>query len=302
VELWIPITVAAAFMQNLRTALQRHLKGALSTGGATSARFLYAVPLACLYVIGLARILDAPLPVPNGEFLFHGAAGGIAQILATALLVSLFSFRNFAVGNAYAKTETVQSAIFGVVILGETVSPSASVAIGVSVLGVFAITFARSREELSTVLGSLANRPALMGLAAGALFGVSAVEYRAAALALGGDGFLMQAAFTLACVTAWQSLLMVIYLAMREPGQLGRVFRSWRITGLVGLFGMLGSACWFTAMTIQNVAYVRALGQIELVFTFIASYVFFHERTNRTEFIGILLIVAGILILLVGRA
>ena len=55
---------------------------------------------------------------------------------------------------------------------------------------------------------------------------------------------------------------------------------------------------WFTAMTIQNVAYVRALGQIELVFTFIASTVFFKEKSTGTEIVGIVLIVVGILLLL----
>ena len=67
-----------------------------------------------------------------------------------------------------------------------------------------------------------------------------------------------------------------------------------------GLAGMLGSVGWFTAMTIQNAAYVRALGQIELVFTFIAAQVVFRERSTRLELGGIVLIVAGILILLLG--
>ena len=60
----------------------------------------------------------------------------------------------------------------------------------------------------------------------------------------------------------------------------------------------LASAGWFTAMTIQNAAYVRALGQIELVFTFAAAVFFFHERPTRTEVIGILLVIGGILLLL----
>ena len=40
-----------------------------------------------------------------------------------------------------------------------------------------------------------------------------------------------------------------------------------------------------------------ALGQIELVFTFIASIFFFKEKTSPMEFFGILLVVAAILIL-----
>lgn len=299
-ELWIPITIGAAFMQNLRTALQKHLKAALSTSGATSARFFYAVPFAFLYVWALTGLLDAPLPAANPAFLLHAAIGGITQILATALLVALFSLRNFAVGTAYSKTETVQSAIFGILILGERVSLPATAAILISIAGVFAITLARTRTGAGSLLTALADRAAWIGLASGALFGVSAVEYRAAALALGDAPFLLRAGFTLACVLVWQSLLMALYMRLREPGELARVFRSWRVTGLVGLTGMIGSVGWFTAMTIQNVAYVRALGQIELVFTFIASYFFFHERANRAEVGGIALIVVGILVLLLA--
>ena len=61
------------------------------------------------------------------------------------------------------------------------------------------------------------------------------------------------------------------------------------------------SACWFTAMTIQNAAYVRALGQVELIFTFIVSAVFFRERATGLEIAGILLTVAGIICLLIFR-
>jgi drug/metabolite transporter (DMT)-like permease len=145
------------------------------------------------------------------------------------------------------------------------------------------------------------NRTEVIGIASGAFFGISAVSYRAAALSLGGEGFLMQAAFTLACVTLFQTLVMAIYMRLREPGQVTAVWRSWRVSGLVGLSGMLASACWFTAMTIQNAAYVRALGQIELLFTFAAGHFFFRERSNALELTGIGLVIAGILILLLFR-
>ena len=111
----------------------------------------------------------------------------------------------------------------------------------------------------------------------------------------------MQAAFTLAAVTVMQTLGMSLWLAVREPGELARVLRAWPVAGLVGLSGMIASACWFTAMTIQNAAYVRALGQLELVFTFAASVLFFGERSNRIEVLGILLVVAGISVLLLWR-
>jgi drug/metabolite transporter (DMT)-like permease len=296
-ELWIPITIGAAFCQNLRSALQKHLKARLSTTGATFARFAYAAPLAVLYAAGLALLAGFEVPGPNPTFLAYALVGGLAQIAATALLVHLFSFRNFAVGTTYSKTETVQTAIFGILLLGDPLRLGAALAILVSLIGVLAIAAAQTRISFTSLILSLTEKTALIGIASGTFFGISAVSYRGASLALDDVGFVMRAAFTLACVTVFQSLVMVVYMRWREPGQLSAVFRSFRVSGWVGLSGMLASAGWFTAMTIQNAAYVRALGQIELVFTFIASTLFFRERTTPIELFGILLVISGILVL-----
>jgi drug/metabolite transporter (DMT)-like permease len=297
-ELWIPVTIFAAFMQNVRSALQKHLKGQLSTSGATASRFLYAFPLAILYVAILHLGFDMAIPEPNARFAIFGAIGGVAQIMATALLVYLFGLRNFAVGTTYSKTETIQTALFGIIILGDPLSNEAFGAILISLTGVIAISVAKQTGGIKTVFTSLLEKPALIGIASGACFGISAVSYRASSLSLGDESFVIRAAFTLACVTVMQSVIMAIYIRVREPGQLTQILRTWRVSSIVGLSGMLGSVGWFTAMTIQNAAYVRALGQVELVFTFIASYFIFKEKTNRTEFIGILLVASGILILL----
>ena len=57
-ELWIPITIFAAFMQNLRSSLQKYLKGQLSTSGATFSRFAYAAPLALQSVKAVLRAIE----------------------------------------------------------------------------------------------------------------------------------------------------------------------------------------------------------------------------------------------------
>jgi len=297
-ELWVPITIFAAFCQNMRSALQKHLRGRLSTSGATFSRFFYAVPFAALYATGLAVLAGYPMPQPNGAFFGYALLGGLTQIIATALLLYLFGFRNFAVGTTYSKTETVQTAIFGIVILGDPIGLGASIAILVSLVGVMAISVATTDIRARNLLQSLTEKTALIGIASGAFFGISAVSYRGASLSLGGEGFLMQAAFTLACVTVFQTLVMAVYMRLREPGQVTAVFRAWRVSAWAGITGMIASACWFTAMTIQNAAYVRALGQVELLFTFAASIFLFHERPNRFEVTGIALVVAGILLLL----
>lgn len=296
-ELWIPITIAAAFFQNLRSALQKHLKGRLSTGGATYSRFCFAVPFALLYLTVLVEGFGFELPTPNARFILFGMLGGLAQIAATFLLVHLFSLRNFAVGNAYSKTETVQTALFGIVLLGDPISLGVAVAIVIALCGVVALSAGQGHFRLRTLFSGSVEMPALLGIFSGTLFGVSAVSYRAASLSLGGEGFLVQASFTLACVTVFQTLFMGGFLRVREPGEIGRVFGAWRVAGWVGLSGMLASAGWFTAMTLENAAFVRAVGQIELVFTFVAGALFFGERTSRIELVGIALILVGIVAL-----
>jgi len=297
-EAWIAITITAAFLQNLRSALQKHLQGSLGTTGASFVRFGFGFPLAIAYVLGLHSFAGYAFPVVNGAFMFWAVLGGLAQIFATILLVYLFSLRNFAVGTAYSKTEPVQAAIFGLILLGERLTPGAIAAIIVGVVGVMMISVARMPLSWRNLMVALTGRTALIGIASGAVFGISAVAYRSASLSLDGPNAVMQAAMTLACVTTFQTVFMLIWMIIKDKSEIGRVARSWRSSALVGLAGVTGSACWFTAMTLQQVAYVRALGQIELVFTFMASIFLFRERINRMETAGCLLIVTGILLLL----
>jgi drug/metabolite transporter (DMT)-like permease len=179
-ELWIPLAVAAAFFQNLRSALQKRLRDRLSVWGATAARFVFAAPLAlAVCAVLLAARGEAP-PAPNPAFLAYAVAGGLAQILATGLLVHLFSFRNFTVAGALTKTEPVQTAVLGVALLGDRLSWAATGAILVSLAGVLLISTPPGRARGEPWL----DRRAGLGIAAGGLFGLSAVAYRGATLAL----------------------------------------------------------------------------------------------------------------------
>ena len=299
-ELWIPVTIAAAFFQNLRSALQRHLKGRLSTAGAAYVRFLYAWPLALLYVWGLAGWGGLALPAPSAVFLAYCLLGAVSQILFTVFLLWMFSFRNFAVGTTFSKLEVVQVAILGALILGDRLPAVAVVAIAVSALGVIALSLGQTKITVRTLLAGLLDKPTLIGLACAAFLGGSVVFFRGASLSLGHDSVPMAAAYTLAVSLALQTVLMGLYLAWREPSELGRVLREWRWAGAVGVAGVLASIGWFTAFTLQNAAYVRALGQVELVFTFVATAAVFRERVDWRETLGILLVAAGILLLVLA--
>ena len=169
------------------------------------------MPFALAYPLLLTLGTDAALPMPNARFVFFAAAGGVSQAVGTALLVYLFSLRNFAAGVAYSKTEVVQTALFSLVILGEMVTATGAVAIVVSLVGVVLISLQRDTERVhdaarDTSRPAWTGRAALVGLASGGLLGLSAVCYRAGALALADGGVLMRAAFTLAFTVVLQTV------------------------------------------------------------------------------------------------
>jgi len=299
-ELWIPLTIGAAFFQNIRSALQKHLSGKLSTLGAAYVRFLYALPIALIYLIGLAAYTDKPLPDISSQFLLYAVLGGICQIIFTVFLLWLFSFRNFAVGTTLSKLETIMVAIFGLLLLGDTLTSAVVIAISVSALGLIVLSVGQSKLSVANALTGLGQKSTLIGLGCAAWLGLSVVLFRAAALSLQHDQFLIAAAYTLFIVLVIQTLVMGISLALRDFEEFKKVFIYWRPACLVGISGGVASIGWFSAFTLQNASHVRALGQIELVFTFIVTLFWFREKVGRAEVLGIALIMGSIIILLLG--
>ena len=297
-ELWIPITIAAAFLQNLRSAAQKHLKAVMGTTGATFVRFGFGFPFALIFVAVLHWFVGYELPTLNGAFFGWALLGALGQIAATFLLIHLFSFRNFAVGTAYSRTEPAQAALFALVFLGERASLGAVAAIAISVVGVMLISVAHVAVSLRSMLASTVSRNALIGLASGTAFGISAVAYRAASLALGGPNFVMQAAVTLAFVISFQTVIMLAWMIWRDRAEIGRIAKAWKPSLFTGFVGASASFGWFAAMTLQQAAVVKSLAQIEMLFTFAATVFFFKEKINRLEVAGCALIVGGILVLL----
>lgn len=290
-EIWVFITIAAAFFQNLRSALQKSLKSKLSTWGATGARFVFAAPLALLLLLAVIATTDQAVPELSLAFFVFGILGGISQILATGLLIHLFSFKNFTVATAFTKTEPIQVAIFGIIILGDQISMAGTMAILASLIGVGLISLPKDRLKGE----SFFDRKALIGIASGALFGLSAVAYRGASLSLLDGDVSMRAITTLAFVTSFQALVILIWIAVKEAGQVTLLMKNWRMSSLVGLTGMLGSLAWITAFTMENAAHVRVVGQIEIVFMVIVSVFVFKERILAREMMGLVMVTAGII-------
>lgn len=284
-ELWIAITITAAFLQNLRSMLQKHLKARLSSLGATAIRFFFAMPLAW----GLWAWLGEGTVFPARFYMFTGLAA-ISQIIGTLLLLYLFGLKNFAVGSTLARTEAVQTAIIGFVLLGDRVSSWAMVGILISLVGVVLIA---GKLRLAAIEAKSVG----IGLASGTSFAIASVLYRAATQTLESGGPAAHGAAVLLVATSFQSVLLLAWFLIKDRPQLREIFTNWRLGALVGLTGGLASLGWFTAFSLQNAAYVKAVAQVEILFTLLASWLFFKETIHRIELLGIALIASGILLL-----
>jgi len=291
--LWMPITVGAALAQTLRNAAQRHLTAELGTLGATLVRFLYGLPFAIVWLLFMRDQASGAPPVIQLSFLAWVTLGATTQIFATALLLRTMEDRSFALGVAYSKTEVVQVAVIGFILLGDPVSLPVAVAVIVATTGVLLISVPAGKRSLGLFLRGWTSRTALLGLASGTMFALSAAGYRGAALSL-DTAPALEAAYTLVAAQALQTVLLGGWLALRNLAVVVKVIRAWRVSLFAGFMGALASGLWFTAFALESAVHVRTVGLVELLFSYIVSQKLFRESLGWSELAGIALLALGI--------
>lgn len=301
--LWIGITVAAALFQNIRTTMQQKIRHVLSVDGANFIRYLYGAPLALGMLAALVFAIGRHVPALSLPFFALVTLAGVAQIVATSLMIHAFSLRNYAVGTVYSKTETLFVALYATFIASEPLRFGSWIGILICLGGVAILSVRGSFANIRRVLADLTHKGAVYGILSGLFFAVAAGTIRQASKLLpGGDeDFIIRGITVLACMNTIQIVLMAAYLSVRDRPQIGKVWINWRSSTWVGIFSVLGSAGWALAMTLENAALVRAVGQIELVFTFVASHVVLKERPSAGEWIGSALVISGVVLILIVR-
>jgi drug/metabolite transporter (DMT)-like permease len=291
--LWAGFTVIAAFAQTVRNAMQRELTGSLGTVGATQVRFLFGFPFTLAFIVVLLWTTGAPLPHPGLKFWPWVIDGAVAQIAATALMLATMGERSFVITIAYIKTEPIQVAIFGLIFLGDSVTLPMMVAIVVATAGVVVMSI-----KPGGAIGGV--RPTLLGLASGGMFALSAIGYRGGILSLGLPNFVMAATFTLVVGLAMQAVVLSIYLLLRAPAVLQAIMRAWKPSLFAGFMGALASQFWFLAFALTSAVNVRTLALIEVLFAQLIARFAFGQRTTPREAVGMLLVVAGVVLLILA--
>ncbi|MGO1617038.1 MAG: multidrug transporter [Oceanisphaera sp.] len=292
--LWIPFTLFAAFMQAWRNAFQKQLSQDLGATSVTLARFILAGPIAALYLWGLYYWQPSqPLPhftQTHTGYLFAAYIIGAAvcQIAATALMVRLFQLRNYAVGVGLAKSEAIWAAILGVAFFGTLLSPLGWLGVVIGSLAVGLLS------GLRHVTAHVSPKTLILGVASGLSFALTSLWVREASLLLALD-FPFSAAWVLLLVISLQTLLLVSWLGIRDPASLTGLIKRPTLTALVSITSCLGSIGWFSAMSLESVALVKTLGQIEVLFTLLISTYYFKVKLARQDKWGLALIVMAAL-------
>lgn len=296
-HLWIAIVLVAAALQTARNAGQKYLSGHLSALSAAWIRFVFGLPFALIYLFIVTTNTPFELDVFNVEFLFPCGLAALCQLSGTAFLMILFRLRNFAIGSTYVRTEVVVAAFIGTIFFDEFVSLMGWVAILISVSGVIVFSVIKFNLGKRNSLKNFFDISAGIGLLSGLGFALGSFFIREASLSFEDNNFVLTAAITLVVVLSFQTIGLGLYIMITQPRQFHTIIKLWRPSLFVGFTSAVGSIGWFTAMTIQRIAYVKALAQIEFIFALFVSILFFDEKPTRQEFFGMSLVAIGILVL-----
>lgn len=282
---WILFTLMAAFMQAWRNAFQKQLSTTVDVYGVTLARFIFALPLALIYISCLYHFQPVTDSVHfNLRFAIYVLIAALSQIAATALMVQLFKQKNYAIGVGFAKSEAVLAAIIAVVFLSDHLSLLGWFGVAVGGFAVFLMSKGRGFSEFSV-------QTLCIGIGSGLCFAITSLLVREASLELDNLPFIHRAAWVLLMVIATQCFLLLMYLGIFRRATLWAMWQRIGLTFRVSLCSFLASLGWFSAMSMQSVPIVKTLGQVEIIFSMLISAYFFKEKLARAEHLGIVLVV-----------
>lgn len=251
----------------------------------TLARFIFALPLALIYISCLYHFQPITEAVHfNLRFAIYVLIAALSQIAATALMVQLFKQKNYAIGVGLAKSEAVLAAIIAVVFLSDHLSLLGWFGVAVGGFAVFLMSKGRDFSDFSV-------QTLCIGIGSGLCFAITSLLVREASLELDNLPFIHRAAWVLLMVIGTQCFLLLMYLGIFRRATLWAMWQRIGLTFRVSLCSFLASLGWFSAMSMQSVPIVKTLGQVEIIFSMLISAYFFKEKLARAEHLGIVLVV-----------
>ena len=296
---WIVITIFGAFFQNLRSSIQKKLNANVSTIASTYVRFAFALPFATLlFFIYFRNFEIISVILVQSNFVYYTILASVFQIIFTFILLYLFKFSNFVVGTALSKTEVIQVAIFEYFLLKDKLNIFGVFGIIIATIGVIII----SVKDLKLFFNNFFSKTTLIGLTTGLFLALSVVFFRAAALSLENFSSNFEKAIsTLFFGLVIQTFIITIYLCIFERSEFKKFYDNKFESFLAGFAGFMATMSWFFAFTLIQASFVRALGQVEIFFSYLSSKYLFKEKITISEIVGILIFVSGVAIMLLTK-
>jgi len=296
---WIVTSVLGAFFQNARSSIQKKLNTEMSLMASTYVRFAFSLPiLFVVFFIYFGNFNYFIISVQNSNFITYVILASILQISFTLLFLYLLKFTNFLVGTALSKTEVIQIAFFEFIILKDFLNFYALLGIMISTIGV--IIF--STKDLKNIINGFFSKSTVVGLLCGTLLALSVVFYRGSMefLEFSNKNF-DRALLTLFAATIIQTSLITFYLLLFEITEFKKIKSNIKLSSLAGFFGFSATISWFYSFSLVQAALVRAVGQIELLFSYISSRFMFKEKIRIIEIFGIVIFIFGLILVIFNK-
>ena len=287
---WVFFTLSAVVLQTFRNALQSKLSANMSTSGVTLARFLFAPPIALTYLLLLYAFSNQDIPEFSLKFIFLVLLASLMQIFATSLMVILFKQKNFSVGAGLAKSEALVAGVLGTVFFGSQLTLFGWVGILVGAAAIFVLSGGGRKGQLSL-------KTVIIGLACGTCFALTSLFVREASHLLNVP-FPHSAAWVLVWVLCIQTTLLVSYIAVKNRSTFTALKNNAKMTLATSIISCFGTICWFSAVSLHHVAYVKTLGQVEVLLTMLVATFWLKNKVQKHEILGLLLIAAAAILVM----
>ena len=295
---WVLITAIASLSQTLRSVFQKNLIEDVGVLASAYSRFIFALPFVALLAVFFLDTQELViLKNLSSTGWFFLIAASICQILFTIILIKLFTLRSFAIGVAFSKTEVIQTTLLEIIIVGFILTSQVLLAIIIGFIGMLFM----SKQKLIGNVGykKLFFKQVTLGVSCGIFLGLSSVLYKVALDSVTSDLIYKKVLILSFLALAFQSAIFGIYILVTEGSQNAlKLLLIWKRGLPVGFFACAATFCWFYAFSLVDATLVRAVGQLEIVFSVLISFIFYKERITGFELIGMSLITISILALL----
>lgn len=292
--LWALVALIAAATQTARNAAQASLTATIGTVGATQVRFLFGLPFAVVFLALVMTVTGEALPGLTPRSLAYTTLGAVAQIGATALMLVTMKSQSFSVTTAWLKIEPVIVALGAAALLRDPLSWPALGAIAVATSGVLVMSVKPARDPRDWLMPG----PALTGLAAAALFGLSAIGFRGGVTGLDSGGTLIRSTATLVLSLTLQTGMLLVWMGLFDRKALVASLTHWRGSLGAGFLGAFASQFWFLGFALTSAANIRTLALAEVIFAQIVARLHFGQKLKPRQAVGMGLIVLGVGLLL----